>query len=367
VDKNMREQFIARVTIALLVPALAVAGAVAPSRARAQDTGTSASANPVSQSSGDTTTTASGPSAAPDASATPPEDPAPAPTSSSHGTPIGDFAGVLVGGGVGALALGLGIYFIPGPRPASTTAVWRGGFLLDNSVRSALEASTPAGENMAATASDILLVATMAHSALWDGIGLPLLHGDPELAWQAGFAYSLAVGLELSLGGIVKDVAMRARPYESECAANPGLPQCQSSSTYQSFFSLHSGVAFTSAGFSCSMHLERGLYGDQGADIVSCGSSIAAATLVGMLRVVADAHYLSDVLVGAVTGFLLGYLIPMAVIPHRHAAPPPADELDPDAEPIASTPSLSWSVAPMIDPGLGGNGTMLGASISGTF
>lgn len=283
-------------------------------------------------------------------------------------TPVHDLWPVWLGSSAAALGLGLGIYLMPGPHPSDPSiGVWRGGLLLDDPTRSALRASTVAGENIAATASDYILAGTMANAVLVDAIGLPLLRGDPDLAWQATLAYGLAVGLELSIGGIVKDVTMRARPYEAQCATNPSLPLCQSAVTYESFFSLHTGVAFTSAGFSCAMHLEQSLYGDQGADIVACGSSLAAAATVGLLRIVADAHYLSDVLVGAATGFLLGYLIPLAVLPHRHAPLPPIDPDELDEVPAASPPAFSWSAAPMVGPGTSGSGITIGASIAGTF
>lgn len=366
VGKNMRHATMIRVASVLLVPCVALLFAgIAPGRAHAQATEPAARTPEASAASPEASAAHAASSESAREELAPPTLP-----STPERTPVAELWPVAVGAGVGALGLGLGIYFVPGPRPADpNVGVWRGGLLADDSFRLVLRAPTARGEALAGTISDILLVATMANAAIVDGIALPLLQGDPDLAWQAGFAYSLAVGLELSIGGIVKDVAMRARPYESQCAANPSLPICQSSSTYQSFFSLHSGVAFTSAGFSCSMHLERNLYGDQGADIVSCGTSILAATTVGILRIVADAHYLSDVLVGAVTGFLIGYLVPLAVIPHRRALPPVriVDGGDPDEEPIAEAPAFSWSAAPMIDPGMGGNGVTLGASVSGTF
>lgn len=283
---------------------------------------------------------------------------------STH-TPVHELWPVWLGSSAAALGLGLGLYLMPGRNPSDPSiSVWRGGLLLDDSTRSVLRATSVQGENVAATASDYLLGVTMANALLVDGIGLPLLRGDPDLAWQATLAYGLALGAELSLGGIVKDVSMRARPYESQCATDPSLPLCQSAVTYQSFFSLHTGVAFTSAGFSCAMHLEQSLYDDQGADIVACGSSIAAASTVGVLRIVADAHYLSDVLVGALTGFLLGYLVPLAILPHRHAR---LRDEPLEAEPEASAPALSWSALPMIDPGTSGGGVTLGASVLGTF
>lgn len=284
-------------------------------------------------------------------------------------TPIASLAPVWAGAGVGMLSLGIGLFLAPSSRPADpSVGVWRGGLLLDEGFRDALRAPSPGGETTARLTSDVLLVATMANAALIDGVLIPLVHDDPQLVWQASFAYSLAVGLMLTVGGVAKRVAVRARPYERSCATDPTAPECQITDTYQSFFSLHTGLAFTSAGFSCAMHLERSLYGDQGADIAACSSSLAAATLVGLLRVVADVHYLSDVLVGAALGFLIGYLVPLAVVPARpgpHLGDGAAPDLDSLDDVPAAASSSSWAMTPMLE--LGPQAVTIGTSVSGTF
>ncbi|WP_169791626.1 phosphatase PAP2 family protein [Sandaracinus amylolyticus] len=300
-------------------------------------------------------------------------------------TPVSDVAGVWAGAGTAMLGLGVGLFFSPSDAPADTTSVWRGGMLLDDDFRDAMRASTPEGQGFARRASDLMMVGLMANALLIDSLLIPLVQGDPDLAWQASFAYSLALGTMLTAGSIVKRVTSRARPFEQECAANPDAPGCGSADAYHSFFSLHTGVAFTSAAFSCAMHLERNLYDDPMADAVACGSALTAAALVGTLRVVADAHYLSDVLVGAVLGGLIGYLVPLAVVPKRSRV---AHEIEQEAiaeeealglEVPAPTYGVTWSVTPMFGMGddEGGTGPMagttsrsgvtLGASISGTF
>lgn len=344
-----------------IVPALAAAQTAAPHEAASVD---AAAVRPAAQP------------ASPDAAARRARD--------SHRTPVHEFAPVFAGAGAGMLGLGLGLYLAPMSPPSSPNAsgIWRGGILLDEPFRDFARGSSAGARDAARTVSDILLVATMANAALVDGLMIPLVQDDPDLAWQASFAYSLAVGAILGLGGIAKRVSGRARPFERECLSNPDAPGCGSADAYQSFFSLHSGVAFTSAGFTCAMHLERNLYDDPGADLVACGSSLAAATAVGLLRVVADVHYLSDVLVGAAAGFLLGYLIPLAVVPqrNRHALALEDEDLLPGEERVPTTPGLTWSVSPMVE--LGGlinqqnpangpfqsqSGITVGAQISGTF
>ena len=51
------------------------------------------------------------------------------------------------------------------------------------------------------------------------------------------------------------------------------------------------------------------LYGGS-ADVIACGSTIGAASLVGYLRLYADEHWLSDQLVAGAIGVFSGYGLP---------------------------------------------------------
>lgn len=197
-------------------------------------------------------------------------------------------------------------------------AQWRGGILFDEPLRDAFRIGSHDGRETAARISDMMLAATVVNSFLLDAFAIPLANDDPQLALDASIAYSLALGMTLVLGELVKEGVSRARPYERYCEDDPSSPGCGNEDAYASFYSLHSGVAFTNAGFSCSMHLERNLYGDAGADGASCATSLVMASTVAILRVAADRHYLTDVLVGSALGMVVGYLVPIFMVPeHR--------------------------------------------------
>lgn len=65
-----------------------------------------------------------------------------------------------------------------------------------------------------------------------------------------------------------------------------------------SFFSGHSSAAFTSAALMCRFKKKI------------CVPSIALASSVGILRITAGKHFLSDVIVGAYMGYANGTMIP---------------------------------------------------------
>jgi membrane-associated phospholipid phosphatase len=275
-----------------------------------------------------------------------------------HGrTPVSDAAPVAVGGAVATLAAGVALYIgTPAERPQGVS-VWRGGMLADDGFRSSMHATGLNGQDAAMNVSDLLLVGTIANAGLIDALVIPMVQGDSDLAWQASAAHALAFGISLSIGGVVKQVANRARPYEAQCVPGEG-GACEDGDIYQSFYSLHSGLAFTSAGFSCAMHMERDLYDDPLADGASCIGSVALASATGLLRVVADRHYLSDVLIGGALGFAVGYIVPLIFVPSRRGETDHAHPREDDF--------FTWNVMPQIAPETNG-GLQIGAAISGTF
>ena len=68
--------------------------------------------------------------------------------------------------------------------------------------------------------------------------------------------------------------------------------------------------AFTGAGLTCLHHTVMPLFDDEAADATACVGAITVASVAGLLRVMSDFEYLSDVLTGAVIGFLSGYVLP---------------------------------------------------------
>jgi membrane-associated phospholipid phosphatase len=284
-------------------------------------------------------------------------------------TPISEAAIPTVAAGAAMIGAGLVVSLLADHSPGASASTWRGGILLDEGVRNGLRLHSAGDRDTAAAISDALMVATMLNAVAVDGIAIPLAQDDPHLSWQASTAYSLALGITLVLGDVVKDVVGRARPFERECAQDPSAEGCSNPDTYASFYSLHTAVAFTGAGFSCAMHLSRSLYDDPLADAATCGASLAVAAATGLLRIASDRHYFSDVLVGAVLGFLVGYIVPLMFIPERRPAVAEASSIDEDDTGIAApVEGASAVVVPMYSPGSDGlsSGTF-GLSVSGTF
>ncbi|NUQ76583.1 MAG: phosphatase PAP2 family protein [Polyangiaceae bacterium] len=104
-----------------------------------------------------------------------------------------------------------------------------------------------------------------------------------------------------------------------------------------SFFSAHANFAFALA---VSSGMVATLRDYRGAPWV-WGSGLLLASTIGYLRVAADRHYLSDVLVGAAMGSIVGFSVPFFF--HRKSAAPEATKMAPSAISAgASHISFTW-------------------------
>ena len=104
----------------------------------------------------------------------------------------------------------------------------------------------------------------------------------------------------------------RVRPVEKGCATDPDYAsKCSDPvALNQSFVSGHTAVAFTGAGLTCAHHRHLPLYGGGAPDVLICAATLAAASATGVLRIVSDDHYSTDVLLGMSLGLASGWLLP---------------------------------------------------------
>ncbi len=189
---------------------------------------------------------------------------------------------------------------------------WRGGILFDDDARDALRLTDHVDRRVADSVSDGLLLLLVGWP--WaDTLGSWAATGDRHLASQLGGVTALSFASVLFLNRLVKRAASRERPYAAGCDGGepPEVDEgCESPSRSESFYSGHSSVAFTGASLVCAHHTNLPIYGSRPLDLAACASALVLATGTALLRVMADRHYLSDVLVGALAGVLAGFVLP---------------------------------------------------------
>jgi membrane-associated phospholipid phosphatase len=152
------------------------------------------------------------------------------------------------------------------------------------------------------------------------------IHRNPEVAAQLALIDIQA----LTLSGVTQLVVSRAvgrrRPYVQDCGEPGAVAEgsCGVPNDVRSFYSGHSAAAFTSAGLVCVHHQHIPLYGGGPVEAWACAWALGVAAATGVLRVVSDNHYMSDVIFGAGVGWFYGYIMPKLIHYRRGKLEPSA-------------------------------------------
>lgn len=267
----------------------------------------------------------------PDKAAKTPE----APPWPAHGLPtVGAWDIVATGGLIGALTV------VQFGVPAPTQASWAGnGF--DDWVRSGLRLSGEGGRVVAGTTSDVFVFVLTAFPLLNAMLVAGAEHERWDIAWRL-VVLDVETLTTATLAAIsLQKMTRRERPFVQECQTNPNLSDCTPGGRYQSFPSAHTTLVFAAVALECFHHgyLDTS---HTGWGAAACPATVSVATITAVLRVMADRHWATDVLAGAVLGGAIGVAIPLL---HLAVAK-------------GQTPTV---VTPAIGPG------MLGLSIAGRF
>jgi membrane-associated phospholipid phosphatase len=187
--------------------------------------------------------------------------------------------------------------------------------------------------------SDLLLSLNMAFPLLVDSLVVSYWYRrSPEVAGQTALIAVEAMAFGSMVQGLTAAGAGRERPYGRDCGTkvDADLPECSTNVRYRSYFSGHTTLGFASAGVTCTNHAVHGLFGDPLADGMACGATLTSATAIGLLRIVSQKHYITDVLTGAAVGTMSGLGIPWLL----HYGPLASVTSDRET-------SLSWTVVPL--------------------
>ncbi|MEM1029211.1 MAG: phosphatase PAP2 family protein [Myxococcota bacterium] len=220
--------------------------------------------------------------------------------------------------------------------PSAGPVRWRVGWAVDREVQRVVALGGVEERRFAARLSDVF----MASLVLWsvsDAAVATWAHEAPDVGLQLASIAALSHSFNLAATGLVKRASGRDRPIQTQCDADPRYdPSCDERRPPRSFLSGHTSTAFTGAALICQHHQRFALYGP-GWDPLSCMAATTAAAMVGWQRVLADKHYLTDVVAGAGLGIVSGAVLPELLV---YAW---------DASPAAAT-SLRWLPAVSVTP-----------------
>lgn len=217
-----------------------------------------------------------------------------------------DIPEMVVTGIAAGIALGTNI-----AHPLNTG--WSGGILFDDQVRKALRVSSVDTQLEIRSGTDLGLALMVSYPILVDSLIVAYWYrGSADVGLQMALIDAEAFAIVGAIEGTSNFLSGRARPYFSDCGG--GLPSnttaCSTDTLNRSFFSGHSAVSFTAAALICAHHEALHLF-DSGWDHVACASGFVAAAAIGTMRIMSDAHYFSDVFIGALVGTTVGLTIPL--------------------------------------------------------
>jgi len=194
--------------------------------------------------------------------------------------------------------------------PAQRQPHWTGGILFDDAIRSAIRLRSPAALAVVWTAADVVGVSVVVLAVGVDSFLVPLFRGTPDVALQVTLMGIESYAFSSILSITLYDTVGRARPSYEDCQnSSSANAECRTSPT-ASFPSGHTNEAFTAAGLSCANHANLPIYGSRLADALACTRDLTIATADGVLRIMGDRHYTTDVLTGAALGFGFGFGLP---------------------------------------------------------
>ena len=205
-----------------------------------------------------------------------------------------------------SLAWGVGTGAIHWGTTPATRWTRTNGF--DSGIRGGLRLGSANSRKDADFWSDITLVASTGLLPL-SGIFVSLRHGDCLEAWDMATDLSESLTLSFFITASVKAIAGRERPYVRECDGSPPSDaNCNDANRKLSFFSGHASAAAAGAGVTCAYAIKRKAWGEStAAQVFPCALGIGAAFTTGILRIAADKHWGTDVLVGLIVGGAVGY------------------------------------------------------------
>jgi len=225
------------------------------------------------------------------------------------------------------------------PPPSSK---WRNLNAFDEKARLALRFPDQDDRDVARDTSD-LLMSLMINQLFLDTLVVTWWwRGQGSIAWEMNLINIEAMALNGAFHGLTSVFAGRERPYHGVCTG-PEADQhrdCRGSKRYRSFFSGHTSTSFVAAGLMCSHHIAMPLYGGGDAEAwLMCVGGFASAATVGLMRVMSDQHYMSDVVSGATVGTLFGLGVPW-ILHYRSRATPDRAAGGPPAVSVQFVPTL---------------------------
>jgi membrane-associated phospholipid phosphatase len=198
-------------------------------------------------------------------------------------------------------------------------AKWKGHNGFDDSIRDALRLKSRRDRETAQNIGDLLMWGMIAAPVLDSFATLGVRDGAWDAQWQTQMVNLESFAFTSLVSAGVQTLVAREKPSVRNC--QNGV--CEGDNKNRSMPSGHAAFAFTGAGLVCNHHRYQSLYHDPAADRAACATGIVLATADGVVRIMADHHYATDVLAGSAIGLFSGFFLPR-LLHYSHPEPFPS-------------------------------------------
>ena len=206
---------------------------------------------------------------------------------------------------VAVAAVGTAYFEHENGRPTEGDWTSRNGF--DEEIRSALRLKSRSARDATDVAGHAIMGLMIAAPVLDSLATLGIRDGDWDALLQTEMVNLESFTFTSLVSSVTQNLLARERPFVRDCR---GGGDCESNLENRGFPSGHVAFAFTGAGLLCNHHRYQSLYNNPAADRAACSTGIGLAVADGVLRLVADRHYATDVAAGTVLGLFSGFVLP---------------------------------------------------------
>jgi PAP2 superfamily protein len=215
-------------------------------------------------------------------------------------------------------------------------ARWRARNGFDESIRDALRLKSRSARDATHTASDAIMGVMIGAPIIETFATLGLRDSRWDAQWQTQMINIESFALTSLVSSMMQNLLTRERPFVRNCSNG----NCEGDLLNRSMPSGHVAFAFTGAGLLCNHHKYQAFYDDPSVGRTICATGIGVSVLDGVLRIVSDRHYATDVAVGTVIGLFSGFALPR-LLHYSHPQQPLAQSGEGGEQPPFSLVSIT--------------------------
>ena len=200
-------------------------------------------------------------------------------------------------------------------------ARWKARNGFDESIRDAMRLKSRSARDASQMASDAIMGLMIGAPIIETFATLGLRDSRWDAQWQTQMVNIESFALTSVVSSMMQNLLTRERPFVRNCRNG----DCEGDLLNRSMPSGHVAFAFTGAGLLCNHHKYQAIYDDPATGRAICATGIGVSVLDGVLRIVSDRHYATDVAVGTVIGLFSGFALPR-LLHYSHPRKPEEDQ-----------------------------------------